>query len=160
MNNARRFLPILAGLLVWIGAAPKPPGLFRVHLQAPEGAKGQVSVPVTLFNPSETISIQTIPEVSEKEVRKVSTRLDGSILVEFTDFGQTKLEVGTSTGRGLILVVIVNGRVVYAPRIDTVLTNGCLLLPAGSITLEEMAQINGDVEHAKEQRLKDLPRSG
>jgi hypothetical protein len=133
--------------------------LFRVHLQAPEGAKGQVSVPVTLFNPAETISIQTIPEVSEKEVRKVSTRLDGSILVEFTDFGQTKLEVGTSTGRGLILVVIVNGRVVYAPRIDTVLTNGCLLLPAGSINPEEMAQINGDVEHAKEQRLKDLPRS-
>jgi hypothetical protein len=132
--------------------------LFRVHLQAPEGAKGQVSVPVTLFNPAETISIQTIPEVSEKEVRKVSTRLDGSILVEFTDFGQTKLEVGTSTGRGLILVVIVNGRVVYAPRIDTVLTNGCLLLPAGSINPEEMAQINGDVEHAKEQRLKDLPR--
>jgi hypothetical protein len=114
---------------------------------------------VTLFNPAETISIQTIPEVSEKEVRKVSTRVDGSILVEFTDFGQTKLEVGTSTGRGLILVVIVNGRVVYAPRIDTVLTNGCLLLPAGSITLEEMAQINGDVEHAKEQRLKDLPGS-
>jgi hypothetical protein len=133
--------------------------LFRVHLQAPEGAKGQVSVPVTLFNPAETISIQTIPEVSEKEVRKVSTRLDGSILVEFTDFGQTKLEVGTSTGRGVILVVIVNGRVVYAPRIDTVLTNGCLLLPAGSINPEEMAQINGDVEHAKEQRLKDLPRS-
>ncbi len=159
MNSARKVLPLLAGLLLWIGAAPKPPVLFRVHLQAPEGAKGQVSVPVTLFNPAETISIQTIPEVSEKEVRKVSTRLDGSILVEFTDFGQTKLEVGTSTGRGLILVVIVNGRVVYAPRIDTVLTNGCLLLPAGSINPEEMAQINGDVEHAKEQRLKDLPRS-
>ena len=160
MNSVRNVLPILAGLLFLIGAATKPPVLFRVHLQAPEGSKGQASVPVTLFNPAETISIQTIPEVSEKEVRKVSTRLDGSILVEFTDFGQTKLEVGTSTGRGLILVVIVNGRVVYAPRIDTVLTNGCLLLPAGSITLEEMAQMNGDVEHTKEQRLKDLPRSG
>ena len=157
MNNARCVLPILAGLLLWVGAAPKPPVLLRVHLQAPEGTKGQVSVPVTLFNPAETISIQTIPEVSEKEVRKVSTRLDGSILVEFTDFGQTKLEVGTSTGRGLILVVIVNGRVVYAPRIDTVLTNGCLLLPAGSISAEEMAQINGDVEHSKEQKLKDIP---
>ena len=160
MNIARSVLPILAGLLLWIGAAPKPPVLLRVHLQAPEGTKGQVSVPVTLFNPAETISIQAIPEVSEREVRRVSTRLDGSILVEFTDFGQTKLEVGTSTGRGLILVVIVNGRVVYAPRIDTVLTNGCLLLPAGSITLDEMAQINGEVEHAKEQRLKDLPGSG
>jgi len=160
MNYARNVLPLFVGLLIWIGAAPKPPVLFRVHLQAPEGAKGQVSVPVTLFNPAETISIQTIPEVSEKEVRKVSTRLDGSILVEFNDFGQTKLEVGTSTGRGLILVVIVNGRVVYAPRIDTVLTSGCLLLPAGSITLEEMAQINGDLEYSKEQRLKDLPWSG
>ena len=158
MNSARIVLPLLAGLLIWIGAAPKPPVLLRVHLQAPEGAKGQVSVPVTLFNPAETISIQTIPEVSEKEIRKVSTRVDGTILVEFTDFGQTKLEVGTSTGRGLILVVIVNGRVVYAPRIDTVLTSGSLLLPAGSITVEEMAQINGDVGHSKDQKLKDLPR--
>jgi len=142
MSAVRRLLPLLVGLFVWLGAAPKPPVLFRVHLQAPEGSKGQVSVPVTLFNPAQTVSIQTIPEVSEKEIRKVSTRVDGSILVEFTDFGQTKLEV------------------VYAPRIDTVLANGCLLLPAGSITLEEIAQINGDVEHSKEQRLKDLPRSG
>ena len=160
MIIARKVLPILAGLLLLIGAAPKPPVLLRVHLQAPEGAKGQVSVPVTLFNPAETISIQSLPEVTEKEIRKVSTRVDGTILVEFTGFGQTKLEVGTSTGRGLILVVIVNGRVVYAPRIDTVLTNGCLLLPAGSISAEEMAQINGDVEHSKEQKLKDLPHSG
>jgi len=160
MIIARKVLPILAGLLFWIGAAPKPPVLLRIHLQAPEGAKGTVSVPVTLFNPAETISIQSLPEVSEKEIKKVSTRVDGTILVEFTDFGQTKLEVGTSTGRGLILVVIVNGRVVYAPRIDTVLKNGCLLLPAGSITAEEMSQMNGDVEHSKEQRLKDLPRSG
>ena len=151
-------LPLLAGLFVFLGATPKPPLLFRVHLQAPEGSKGQVSVPVTLFNPSQTISIQSLPEVSEKEIRKVSTRVDGTILVEFTDFGQTKLEVGTSTGRGLIMVVIINGRVVYAPRIDTVLVNGCLLLPAGSITLEEMAQINGDVEVSKGQRLKDLPQ--
>ena len=158
MKAVRRLLPLLAGLFVFLGATPKPPLLFRVHLQAPEGSKGQVSVPVTLFNPSQTISIQSLPEVSEKEIRKVSTRVDGSILVEFTDFGQTKLEVGTSTGRGLILVVIINGRVVYAPRIDTVLVNGCLLLPAGSITLEEMAQINGDVEVSKGQRLKDLPQ--
>ena len=158
MKAVRRLLPLLAGLFVLLGATPKPPLLFRVHLQAPEGSKGQVSVPVTLFNPSQTISIQSLPEVSEKEIRKVSTRADGSILVEFTDFGQTKLEVGTSTGRGLIMVVIINGRVVYAPRIDTVLVNGCLLLPAGSITLEEMAQINGDVEVSKGQRLKDLPQ--
>ena len=158
MKAVRRLLPLLAGLFVLLGATPKPPLLFRVHLQAPEGSKGQVSVPVTLFNPSQTISIQSLPEVSEKEIRKVSTRVDGTILVEFTDFGQTKLEVGTSTGRGLIMVVIINGRVVYAPRIDTVLVNGCLLLPAGSITLEEMAQINGDVEVSKGQRLKDLPQ--
>ena len=158
MKAVRLLLPPLVGLFVWLGATPKPPVLFRVHLQAPEGSKGQVSVPVTLFNPAQTISIQTIPEVSEKEIRKVSTRVDGTILVEFTDFGQTKLEVGTSTGRGLILVVIVNGRVVYAPRIDTVLTSGSLLLPAGSITVEEMAQINGDVGHSKDQKLKDLPR--
>jgi hypothetical protein len=156
MKKVLRILTFVLGLALWMGAAQKPPVLFRVHLQAPEGAKGQVSVPVTLFQPNETIAIQNLPEVTEKEIRKISTRVDGTILVEFTDFGRTKLEVGTSTGRGLILVVLVNGRVVYAPRIDTVITNGAILLPAGSVTPEEIDQVNGDIVKAKEQRLKDV----
>jgi hypothetical protein len=53
-------------------------------------------------------------------------------------------------------VVIVNGRVVYAPRIDTVITKGCLLLPPGSITPEEVDQVNGEMRKDKEQRLKDI----
>jgi hypothetical protein len=115
-----------------------------------------VSVPVTLFQPNETIAIQSLPEVSEKEIRKISTRADGTILVEFDDFGRTKLEAGTSTGRGFILVVLVNGRVVYAPRIDTVITNGSILLPPGAVTPEEIAQVNGQVEKERGEKLKDL----
>jgi len=159
MRFRANILPFLVGLVVWMGAAEKPPFLLRVHLQAPEGAKGMVSVPVTLFQPNETIAIQSLPEVSEKEIRKVSTRSDGTVLVDFNDFGRTKLEVGTSTGRGFILVVLVNGRVVYAPRIDTVITNGSILLPPGSITPEEILQVNAEVEKSKEQKLKDVPRS-
>jgi hypothetical protein len=75
--------------------------------------------------------------------------------LEFDDFGKTKLEVATSTGRGLIMVVIVNGRVVYAPRIDTVLANGCLLLPANAVTPEEILQANADVEKYRNQKLKE-----
>lgn len=159
MKAVYRFLLLVVGYALWIGAAQKPPFLLRIHLQATEGAKGMVSVPVTLFQPNETIAIQSLPEVTEKEIRKVSTRMDGTVLVEFDDFGRTKLEVGTSTGRGMILVVLVNGRVVYAPRIDTVITNGSILLPPGSITPDEILQVNGEVEKAKEQRLKDTPRS-
>jgi len=159
MKAVYRFLLLVVGYTLWIGAAEKPPFLLRIHLQATEGAKGMVSVPVTLFQPNETIAIQSLPEVTEKEIRKVATRLDGTVLVEFDDFGRTKLEVGTSTGRGMILVVLVNGRVVYAPRIDTVITNGSILLPPGSITPDEILQINGEVEKRKEQRLKDVPRS-
>ncbi|NBS80241.1 hypothetical protein EBS57_10740 [bacterium] len=94
MRDGLRKFSILVGLVVWIGAAQKPPVLIRVHLQAPEGAKGQVSVPVTLFQPNETIAIQNLPEVTEKEIRRISTRTDGTILVEFNDFGKTKLEGG------------------------------------------------------------------
>jgi len=159
-DNMRRlsFFSGLAGALLWLGAAEKPPVLIRVHLQAPEGAKGDVSVPVSLFNPPEKVAIQSLPELSEKDLRKVSTRLDGTVLLEFDDFGKTKLEVATSTGRGLIMVVIVNGRVVYAPRIDTVLANGCLLLPSGAVTLEEILQVNGDVERYHNQKLKEVNR--
>jgi len=117
-----------------------------------------VSVPVTLFQPNETIAIQSLPEVSEKEIRKISTRVDGTILVDFNDFGRTKLEAGTSTGRGFILVVVVNGRVVYAPRVDTVITNGSILLPPGSITPDEIAQVNGQVEKGLGEKLKEMNR--
>jgi len=149
---------VLVGMLLWMGAAEKPPVLIRVHLQAAEGARGEASVPVSLFNPPEKVAIQSLPELSEKDISKVSTRIDGTVLLEFDDFGKTKLEVATSTGRGLIMVVIVNGRVVYAPRIDTVLTNGSLLLPAGAVTPEEILQTNADVEKYRNQKLKETPR--
>ena len=154
-----RITPLILGLIFWIGAAEKPPILLRVHLQAPEGAKGMVTVPVTLLNPPETIAIRNIPEVSEKEIRQVRTLVDGTVVVEFDDFGKTKLEVATNTGRGLILVVIVNGRVVYAPTIDTNLTRGILALPAGAILPEEIEALNDARNKDRAQKLADLPRS-
>ena len=146
----------LLGAFLWTGAAERPPVLLRVHLQAPEGAKGMVTVPITLLNPPETIAIRNIPEVSEKEIRQVRTLVDGSVVVDFDDFGKTKLEVATNTGRGLILVVIVNGRVVYAPMIDTNLTRGALALPAGSILPEEIQALNDARNKERAQKLKEM----
>ena len=151
-----RMFPWILGLVLWLGAAEKPPVLLRVHLQAPEGAKGMVTVPVTLLNPPETVAIRNIPEVSEKEIREVKVMVDGTVVVEFDEFGKTKLEVATNTGRGLILVVIVNGRVVYAPTIDTNLTRGVLALPAGSIFPEEIQALNDARNKERAQKLKDL----
>lgn len=153
-----RALPWLAGLFLWIGAAEKPPVLLRVHLQAPEGAQGQSTVPLSLFNPPENIAIHSIPELSEKEVRAVTLRSDGTVMVEFDSFGRTKLDVATSTSRGLILVVIVNGRVVYAPTVDTVLNRGILLLPPQSMSAEEIQALNDERNKERAQKLKDLPR--
>ena len=151
-----RVLPWMLGWLLWIGAAEKPPVLLRVHLQAPEGAKGMVTVPVTLLNPPETIAIRNIPELSEKDIRQVRTLTDGTVGVEFDDFGKTKLEVATNTGRGFILVVIVNGRVVYAPTIDTNLTKGALALPARSILPEEIQALNDEKNKERAQKLKEM----
>ena len=151
-----RITPWILGLILWIGAAEKPPVLLRVHLQAPEGAKGMVTVPVTLLNPPESIAIRNIPEVSEKEIRQVRTLADGTVVVEFDDFGKTKLEVATNTGRGLILVVIVNGRVVYAPTIDTTLTRGVLALPSGAVLPDEIQGLNEARNKERAQKLKEL----
>jgi hypothetical protein len=142
--------------MLWMGAAEKPPVLLRVHLQAPEGAKGMVTVPVTLLNPPETIAIRNLPEVSEKDIQRVRALVDGTVVVEFDDFGKTKLEVATNTGRGLILVVIVNGRVVYAPMIDTSLTKGALALPAGSVFPEEIQALNDARNKERAQKLKEI----
>jgi hypothetical protein len=144
------------GLILWIGAAEKPPVLLRVHLQAPEGAKGMVTVPITLLNPPESIAIRNIPELSEKDIRQVRVLPDGSAMVEFDDFGKTKLEVATNTGRGLILVVIVNGRVVYAPTIDVSLTRGSLALPAGSLFPQEIQSLNDEKNKERSQKLRPL----
>jgi hypothetical protein len=46
--------------------------------------------------------------------------------------------------------------VVYAPRIDTVITNGSILLPPGAVTPDEIAQVNGQVEKGRGEKLKDL----
>ena len=115
-----------------------------------------VTVPVTLLNPPETIAIRNIPEVSEKDIRSVRSLADGTVVVEFDDFGKTKLEVASNTGRGLILVVIVNGRVVYAPTIDINLTRGALALPAGSIFPEEIQALNDTRNKERAQKLKEL----
>ena len=154
-----RILPWLLAPILWIGAAEKPPVLLRVHLQAPEGAKGMLTVPITLLNPPETIAIRNIPEVSEKEIRRVTALVDGTVLVEFDDFGKTKLEIATNTGRGLILVVIVNGRVVYAPTVDTNLTGGKLALPAGAVFPGEIEALNDARNRERAQKLAELPRS-
>ena len=137
-----RPLALVFGAFFLLGAAEKPPSLLRIHLQAPEGAKGQSSIPVTLFDPAQNIAIQTVPEVTEKDIRTVLGQADGTTLVSLDDFGRTKLEMATSTGRGLILVVIVNSRVVYAPLIDTSITNGAIILPAGAIFPEELEAFN------------------
>lgn len=151
-----RLVPWLMGGILWIAAAEKPPVLLRVHLQAPEGAKGMVTVPVTLLNPPETIAIRNIPELSERDIRQVRATADGTVVVEFDDFGKTKLEVATNTGRGLILVVIVNGRVVYAPMIDANLTKGALALPRGAILPAEIEALNDKKNKERAQMLKEL----
>ena len=43
-----------------------------------------------------------------------------------------------------------------ADVVDTVITNGSILLPPGSVTPEEIAQVNSQVEKGQEQKLKDL----
>ena len=77
-----------------MGAAEKPPFLLRIHLQATEGAKGSTSALITLYQPDETIAIQSLPEVTEKEILKVSTRVDGTVLVEFSLRSLQKLRLG------------------------------------------------------------------
>jgi len=37
-----------------------------------------------------------------------------------------------------------------------VLSNGCLLLPAGSVTPEELLRVNEDVDKYRNQKLKEV----
>jgi len=135
----KRFQMILVGLMVFtalsnqtLRAGSKPPEVtLRFHLQAsPTMPKEQV-VPVNLIDPPQAIAVRRLPELNEKHLEAIERLNDGRILVSLTTIGANLLDGATSSNMGFIMVVICNGRVVYAPVIDVPLRTGKIILPGG-----------------------------
>jgi hypothetical protein len=148
-----RWIPCFAGLLVFLvlpahaGHSP-PKVLFRVFIQtAGEGLPASEAQEVVIPPNHETIMVRTMPEITEQNLVDVRTDPSGNVHFRFDHQGQVNLDAVTAQDQGRIMVVSLNGYVIYAPLIDEQITSGELVVPhpidpAVVQLLEEEAQKN------------------
>ena len=116
------FLPAHAG--------HSPPQVFlRVHVQTTgQGMSDQQVTTIALPPNGEQIQIRTLPELSESELVDVQQDASG-LHLKFNHVGQVALSAVTAQNQERILVVLIDGNVVYAPIIDQQIESGELDIP-------------------------------
>lgn len=125
-----RVIVVLALVLVALPAhaGKTPPKIqFRVHVQATGGGDDQVQ---TVYLPpnNEPIQIRSLPEVTEHDIVGVQPQANGTLIL-FNHSGDINLSAATAQNQGRVMVVFINGYIIYAPIIDEQITNGQLLIP-------------------------------
>jgi hypothetical protein len=109
-------------------SAPKI--ILRVHVQTTgEGQSSMEATTITLPPNGEQIQIRTLPDLSEKELIAVQPDACGAVHLQFNHEGQVSLSALTAENQNRIMVVLINGYVIYAPVIDEQITTGELVLP-------------------------------
>jgi hypothetical protein len=118
-------------LLLPAHAGHTPPKVFlRINIQTTgEGQSSLEASPITLPPNGERILIRTLPEATEQDLVDVQQDASGTVHLLFNHEGQVALSAVTGENQGRILVVTLNGFVIYAPVIDEQITNGELDLP-------------------------------
>jgi hypothetical protein len=127
----RHLLPVLLLLSALPAHAghSAPPIFLRIHVQTTGSGLSQDQATTILIPPNgEAIQVRALPEVSERNLIGVDPRPGGTLLF-FDHEGQINLDAVTAQNQGRILVVLLNGYVIYAPVIDEQISNGQLLLP-------------------------------
>jgi hypothetical protein len=117
------FLPARAG-------HSPPKVVLRVHVQTTgDGLSPMEATTISLPPNGEQIQVRTLPEVTEQQLIGVEQDASGNLRLQFNHVGQVNLNAVTSQNQGRILVVLINGYVVYAPIIDQQINNGELDIP-------------------------------
>jgi hypothetical protein len=116
--------------VVWAGGS-KPSFSLKFFLQAGPGTNATQIVNLALTNPDQIISVNKFAILTEKHVQSLMKLPDGGALVTLTATGARILEAETSNRTGSIMVVMCNGRLIYAPEIDAPLRGGKVILPLG-----------------------------
>lgn len=134
------FLPARAG-------HSPPKVIFSIHVQTTgEGQSAQEATTITIPPNGEQIQVRTMPEVSELNLVDVQQDAAG-LHLQFDHVGQVNLDAVTAQNQGRIMVVVINGYVIYAPVIDEEISNGHLDIPhpiSAQVVqlLQEVAQKN------------------
>jgi preprotein translocase subunit SecD len=106
-----------------------PKIIMRVYIQTNEGLPATEAQPIAIPPDNEVIDVRTLPEVTEGDLVDVETDPAGSVHLHFDHSGQVNLDVVTAQNQGRILVLMIDGIIVYAPIIDEQISNGELVIP-------------------------------
>lgn len=129
-----RCLCLVLGMLL-LGFFPARAGhsppiiIMRIYVQTNEGLPPSEAQPVQIPPDNEVIQVRNIPEVTEKDLTGVEVAPSGAIHFHFDHIGQVNLDAVTAQNQGRILVVMINGYIIYAPTIDEQISNGELVIP-------------------------------
>ena len=112
-------------------AGHSPPKIFfAINIQTTgNGLPSAQARPIQVPPDGETILIRAIPEVTERNLVDVQQDASGYVHFRFDHDGQVILSAVTGQYQGRILVVTINGYLVYAPLIDEQITDGELVMP-------------------------------
>jgi hypothetical protein len=134
LRSGMRCLWLPVGLLLFTlvpvraGHSP-PPILMRVFVQTNEGLPASEARPVAIPPDGEVIQVRTLPEVTEQDLTAVEADAAGAVHFHFNHIGQVNLDAVTAQNQGRILVVMLNGYIIYAPTIDEEVSTGELIIP-------------------------------
>jgi len=121
---------LLLTVATGLAGASKPTMTFRIHIQVKEDTKGEGAVlPIALSSPQQIITVSRVPKISENHLQSVIATPDGGMMVQTSTTGARLLEEATLSNPNQIMVVLLNGQVVYSPVIDIPLRSGRLLIP-------------------------------
>ncbi len=125
-----------------LGAGGKPKVTFSLHLQISPVVPAEKAMTVNLIRPPIPITVSRTAELTERNIvgAEPYPALPGAVLITFDDHGRRVLNVITTANRGLRMVILVNGRPIFAPAIDATLPNGKILIPEG-FTASELEYI-------------------
>lgn len=129
-----RWTCLLLGLLVssflpaHAGHSP-PKIILHIHVQTNgTGMSAQEATPIHIPPNGEEIQVRTLPEITDQDLIGVSQD-KGVLRLQFDHAGTVALSATTAENQGRVLVVLLNGYVIYAPIIDEQITSGELDIP-------------------------------
>lgn len=141
MRLLLRCLPVLLFVLPLHAGQKKPPPVsIRLLCEGNEREGESFVTPVELTNPQKKIFVRKVPVITERDIRGFLPfpGRDGMIgaYLLLDAHGADKLEQFTTSDRGKLAVIFVNGRVASAVRVDTRVTDGILFVPGGILPNE------------------------
>lgn len=127
----------MAACLMWPAGAHatggKPKTSLRVHFEVSPATPAGQRQTFKLEKPPIEVPVSKFPELWEKHLVGIEPfpARPGSVLLTFDDHGKRVLYFLTEAQKGRHMIVAVNGKVVFAPIVDSTLPNGQILVPAG-----------------------------